>query len=104
MGTTASGPGGTADGPPGNGNFTPLDKCTTRPLASATIGTPALPSEMAPIQLQRTPSGFGNDCALNVSAKSGGAGRKTGVSSNKKRVKGSASSPGAALMALRLRR
>src|ERR1700742_1378586 len=97
-----SGCGGAADGPPGNGRLTPLARRTSRPLASTTTGAPELLSEIAPTQFHLPAPEFGSGWELNASAVSGGDGLNSGVSIARKCVKGSASSPGAALIARRL--
>src|SRR5882757_947020 len=99
-----SGCGAIADGPPGNGNFAPVDKRTSLPFASATTGTPELPNATAPIQVQGEESVFETGFTVKVSAVSEGAGEKSGGSMRRKCVNGSASSPGGALNVARLSR
>src|SRR5437667_2834401 len=93
--------GATCIGPPGNGMLEPLDKRSCWPLATAIAGAPALPNGMAPIQLQPLPK-FTIGSAANEIVVSAGAGLNTGDSSARKCVNGWASSPGGALITVRL--
>src|SRR6185369_12927806 len=98
------GAGGVLDGPPGNGNFAPLAKRTSRPVAVAITGAPDPLKEIAPIQSAGSAPAAVTHSGLNVRFTSGGAAVKTGASIFRKCVKGIASSPGGGLITARSRR
>src|SRR5450755_3973707 len=99
-----SGVGATPDFPPGKGKLAPVDKCTSRSLATAIAGAPALATGIDPIQLHRPLPRPATGPDVKSTATSAGAGLKTGVSIARKCVNGCASSPGAALITPRLSR
>src|SRR2546425_8015662 len=77
---------------------------TSFSLASTMAGAPSPLSEIAPIQLHLPAGAFGTGSEAKLIAVSAGAGAKDGDSKSRKCVNGSASSPGAGLMAERFRR
>src|ERR1044072_5188671 len=96
--------GGYLDGPPGNGNFAPVVKRTSLPVAVAITGAPDPLNEIAPIQPVGSAPTAVIHSGLNVRVVSGGAAVKTGASIFRKCVKGVASSPGGGLITARSRR
>src|ERR1044072_1356804 len=96
--------GGYLDGPPGNGNFAPVVKRTSLPVAVAITGAPDPLNEIAPIQPVGSAPTAVIHSGLNVRVVSGGAAVKTGASIFRKCVKGVASSPGGGLINARSRR
>src|ERR1044072_6920569 len=93
---------GGASGRPGNGRLAPFANLTSRAVAVTITGAPSPLNEIAPTQstLSVVP---GNGSGLNSIVKSGAAVLKTGDSNRKKLVKGTASSPGCGLIAVRSR-
>src|SRR2546425_6042468 len=77
---------------------------TSFSLASTMAGAPSPLSEIAPIQLHLPAGAFGTGSEAKLIAVSAGAGAKDGDYKSRKCVNGSASSPGAGLMAERFRR
>src|SRR6185369_2876494 len=90
--------------PPGKGNFAPLVKRTSLPVAVAITGVPDPLNEIAPIQSAGSAPAAVTHSGLKVMVVSGGAAVKTGASIFRKCVKGVASSPGGGLITARSRR